>query len=207
MMSDRHLSPPDLRYQQAKSATRPGCHYSFCSMTIKSKPAAHDWNQLAVYSSDTHGCAMSAGERRVRCEFRVNVSLPCPPWSQPLFTPLTCWFCMGAGGNTIQYVNVTLEPSRLSAGPSFGMRQRVRKRDSWLPACISAPFYFTACQIYLQTANFMFCFMTGRPVEGDSAWEQITRIFVVVSSAQWGTNDCRNNWQVWWFIFNFNVTF
>ena len=74
------------------------------------------------------GCAMSAGEHGVHCEFRVTASLPCPPWSQPLCTPLTCWFCMGAGGNAIQYVNVTLGPSRLSAGLSSRMRRRVRKR-------------------------------------------------------------------------------
>lgn len=80
-------------------------------------------------------------------------------------------------------------------------------RDSWLPACISAPFYFTGCQMYLPTANFLFCFVTGRTAQGDSAWEQITRIFVVLSSAQQGTNDCCNNWRVWWFIFNFNFTF
>lgn len=72
-----------------------------------------------------HGCAMSAGQCRVRCEFRVNVSLLCLPWSQPLCNASDvlvlhgCW-----GGNTIRHVNVTLEPS--GRAPAWG--GRVRKR-------------------------------------------------------------------------------
>lgn len=107
MMCDRHLSLPDPRYQQAKSASRAGCHSSFRSMTIKQEHAAFDWNQLALYRSNIGDTRMCDVSRAAQGSLGVQ-------GERLLF--LTCWLCMVAGGNTIRYVNVTLDPPWLSAG-------------------------------------------------------------------------------------------
>lgn len=188
MMCDRHLSLPDPHDQQAKSASRAGCHSSFRSMTIKQEHAASDWNQLALYRSnigDTQMCDVSrAAQGSLGVQGERLSSLPSTVTAPPpmhAFDVLVLHGCWREHNPVCECHTRPASSFRRGPAPEWGggrEKEPDGMRDSWLLACTSAPFYFTGCQIYLETSNFMFCLGTGWRGQGDSAWDQIkTRRF------------------------------
>lgn len=210
MMCDRHLSLPDPCYQQAKSASRAGCHSSFRSMTIKQEHAASDWNQLALYRSnigDTRMCDVSrAAQGSLGVQGEHLSSLPSMVTAP---TPCTCWLCMVAGGNTIRHVNLTLDPPCLSAGARLRNEAAGEKKSltEWETAgCQLVPQRrFISPVVKFISRLQILCFVSGRDGEDKvtppgSRWKHVT-----FSAAHYRTNDfCNNRWVSW---SNFNLKF